>query len=80
MRHWIKGMPAATPPYGEMVVGPDGRLQRLEQSGWTLTYSDYRRHDEWILPGKIRGTNGDVGFTLVIGRWQPGPDREADAP
>ncbi len=71
MREWIKGIPAGNRGTREMAFNEAGQLATLEQDGWRLSFSDYRRQGQWVLPGKIRGGNGSVSFTLVINSWEP---------
>lgn len=69
MTSWIKGLPAKKPKPGHVATTPGGLLESLEQKGWQLAYSDYHQEGEWILPGRIKGSQGQYAFTLVIKKW-----------
>lgn len=73
MIYWVKGSPG--PRDAEILYAEDSKqISTLTQNGWKLEYSDYQTWQHWTLPGKIRGTNGDLGFTLVIKSWaMPAP-------
>ena len=70
LQFWVRGIPAPTTT-STISHNPDGTLAKLEQSNWVLQFSNYKKQDEWILPGKIKGQNGDYRFTLVVKNWQP---------
>ena len=70
LRYWIRGLSAPS-SRADSTANPDGTLSTLSQRGWQLQFSDYGARERWRLPGRIRGHNGDYGFTLVIKTWQP---------
>ena len=72
LRYWIRGLAAPSSP-ADSAANADGTLSTLSQQGWQLQFSDYGAQERWRLPGKIRGHNGDYGFTLVIKTWQSLP-------
>ena len=70
---WVRGawasetaFGAATPGYGE-----DGRLQRIEQAGWTIDYADWRSDaaSGVELPGRITALRGTDRVRLVVDLW-----------
>ncbi len=70
---WIRGLPAdslsALAP-GDFRLDDEGRLVRLSEAGWDLTYERYRAVTESIdLPHFIEMKNEDVRIRLVIDRW-----------
>jgi len=77
LQFWAKGIPAPNTPQQAVNHNLDGTLAILEQSNWTLQFSNYQKiangHPKggWILPGKIKGQKGDYYFTLIIKNWQP---------
>lgn len=77
LQFWAKGIPAQNTPQQAVNHNLDGTLAILEQSNWTLQFSNYQKiangHPKggWILPGKIKGQKGDYYFTLIIKNWQP---------
>lgn len=69
MRYWVKGIAAPSPKPQSIVTTPEKLLSSLTQKGWHLVYSDYRQEGDWVLPGKIQGSQGDYSFTLVVKKW-----------
>lgn len=72
MVEWVKGVPAPASLQPLMGFNATGQLERLEQSGWTLQFDRFYPVGDLVLPGRIRGAQGDVSFTLVIKEWLPG--------
>tara|TARA_R110001592_G_scaffold320639_1_gene598665 strand:- start:16788 stop:17387 length:600 start_codon:yes stop_codon:yes gene_type:complete len=70
LQFWVRGIPAPGPLAIHVNHNHDGTLALLEQSSWTLTFSNYQKTGDWVLPGKIKGQRGDYHFTLVIKNWQ----------
>jgi outer membrane lipoprotein LolB len=68
MRFWVLGVsdPATA---AEEVVDDEGKLVRLNQGGWAITYDDYEAAAGTLLPRKIVMQNGDVRIRLVADRW-----------
>jgi outer membrane lipoprotein LolB len=71
LQYWVRGSPFPLTPETARHHNPDGTLKILEQSNWTLQFSNYHKIGPWILPSKIKGQNGDYRFTLVIKNWNP---------
>jgi len=74
---WAKGVPAREPPPQKVSTTPTGLLDRLQQQGWTLEYSNYRQEGPWALPGRIAGRKDAYAFTLVIHQWHLADDNVA---
>lgn len=70
MAAWVRGVPAPGIEHQQLTFNDHGRLATLSQSGWHLSFEEYRDHDGLVLPGRIRGSDGSVAFTLVIKHWQ----------
>ncbi len=70
MAAWARGVPAPGLEHQQLTFNDRGRLATLSQHGWHLTFEEYGEHDGLVLPGRIRGSDGNVAFTLVIKRWQ----------
>lgn len=70
---WLRG--ARAPGLGDAVLafGDDGRLARMEQGGWTITY------ERWglppasgagvALPHRLEAVRGDARVRLVVDAW-----------
>lgn len=69
MVEWVKGIPAPQPGQYRHGFNPAGQLESLEQAGWQLHFDNYRQVDDLVLPGRIRGSRGEVSFILVVRQW-----------
>lgn len=74
LRYWMIGAPSPGGAEGTMEIDPEGRLARLEQSGWTVVYEKYRNLDGLALPARVRFSNGSVEGTVVVRRWKAEPE------
>lgn len=69
LRYWAKGMPAPD-DYQTISVDEQGRLKRLQQRGWEVSYLEYARQDgQPTLPKRIVLDNGETRIRLVVTRW-----------
>ena len=72
MQYWVRGLPSpeyeAEPEFDQL-----GQLTSLQQAGWSLTFDRYAPVDGLQLPFRIRATNDNQRFTLIIKDWQPQP-------
>jgi len=71
LRYWVRGVPA---PGSEARASRDaqGRLTRLVQDGWDISYNRYQVVDGASWPAKLRLERADIVVRLVIDQWQPG--------
>ena len=74
LQYWMVGAPSPGGAGGTMEIDSEGRLARLEQSGWTVVYEKYRSLDGLALPARIRFSNGSVEGTVVVRRWKAEPE------
>ncbi len=63
--YWIKGKPAPGPT-SAITRSENGDILRLQQSEYTLEYSDYRDH----YPYKIRLTGHQLVVKIIIKHWE----------
>lgn len=67
---WVRGLRA---PLADARVdyGTDGRVLRIEQSGWTIEYPEWRVADAGRpdLPRRVIARNGDAMVRLVVDEW-----------
>jgi len=73
--HWLRG--ARAPALGEatLAFGPDGRLARMEQGGWTVEFTHWGLPDGApgvALPHRLEASRGDARVRLVVDAWDPG--------
>lgn len=74
---WVKGA-----PHGEvgarMELDAEGRLARLEQSGWTIRYLKYEAQEGTDLPTRLVLESPQVRLKLIVDQWRrkaPEPGR-----
>ena len=74
LQYWMVGAPSPGSAAGTMELDSEGRLARLEQSGWTVVYEKYRMLDGLALPARIRFSGESVEGTVVVRRWKAEPE------
>ena len=66
---WVLGRPAP----GSVEASHwdlNGRLTRLKQHGWDITYTQYQDSQGYQLPGKVSLVSPKLNLKLVIERWE----------
>lgn len=81
---WLRGLRAEDQGAAALEFGADGRLARMQQAGWTITYSDWRMPeaagaaapsaDGVALPHRLEAVRGEARVRLVVDGWGPGAD------
>lgn len=70
---WVRGAWASETALGPASVGygEDGRVQRIEQAGWTVDYADWRPDaaSGVDLPARITALRKTDRVRLVVDRW-----------
>lgn len=74
---WAAGLRADPGAFGPARIGfgPDGRLARVEQGGWTIDYLGWRETDPGDgggllqVPDRIDAQRGDARVRLAIDAW-----------
>lgn len=70
---WVRGAWASETVFGPAVVGygEDGRVQRIEQAGWTIDYADWKPDvsSGVDLPARITAERNADRVRLVVDRW-----------
>ena len=88
LQYWIIGLPAPG-PRDQFELDSIGRLKRLVQSGWEITFIEYTQVGDlmlpkrlWIeaLPGTVslvdaegRDLGDTLNFQVVVGQWRDTP-------
>ena len=70
LNYWVRGLPSPLLAITQASYLPSGVLDTLNQSNWVLEYQRYSQVEQWLLPSKIRATNGNTRLTLIIKHWQ----------
>lgn len=71
MRYWVRGL-SVPGVAAQATQDEQGRLARLDQSGWTITYGRYQSDTVAALPAKLQLVREDISVRLVIDHWQLG--------
>ena len=69
IRFWIRGLPASSSANAIKVFNDKGLPETLQEEGWQLNISRYQAETRGQLPGKIKGHNGTLTFTLLLKDW-----------
>ncbi len=69
LRYWIRGLPTPEQDTRDMALDAAGRLARLRQNGWTITFREYRPVDGLDLPRNLLVRRGDIEVRVVVDRW-----------
>ena len=69
LRFWLTGLddPYGPPPERRLDVA--GRLEQLDQSGWTIDYERYEGEGPLALPTKLQLRNERLAMRVVVNRW-----------
>jgi len=73
LRYWIRGLPQPTAGQAQMTRDEAGRIRRLEQSGWDITYNRYQALAGRDWPTRMRLEAADISVTLVVDEWTVSP-------
>ena len=68
-RYWILGMPAPGQPVSRLILDDRARLQRLNQSGWSLEIKRYQQVGMLELPALMVMRQGDIQVKLRLAQW-----------
>jgi outer membrane lipoprotein LolB len=68
LRHWILGQPAPG-SRAEFGLDGEGRLETLEQDGWTLEFEEYQSAGALELPRKLQVANSEIKLKIVVDSW-----------
>jgi outer membrane lipoprotein LolB len=66
---WVRARPSADAPFKEE-RSPDGRLRKLEQSGWAIEYLEYGANGPETLPSRLRLSYPGIELRLAVSAWK----------
>jgi outer membrane lipoprotein LolB len=66
---WVRARPSGDAPFKED-RSPDGRLSKLEQSGWRIEYLEYGANGAPPLPTRLRLLYPGIELRLAISQWK----------
>lgn len=68
--YWLAAVPRPDEPFRAGVDGA-GRIEFIDQDGWHIEYSGYRRYGRTWRPARIFANRGDdLEFRFVLDRWE----------
>ena len=71
LRDWVLGIPAGASPH-RLELDSRQRAAVIMQSGWEITYRDYKNEGGWELPRKFTVENPTTRLRVVVTDWWPG--------
>lgn len=69
LRDWVRGMPYAAMSIDEMHLDNQGRITRLQQASWQVSFEEYMPFSGQQLPAKVFIKHPDLSVRLVMNRW-----------
>lgn len=69
LRYWIVGSPSPL-NNSRIILNDDGLLGQLSQLGWDISFKNYAKINNTLLPKKIFLENDEYDVRLVIQNWQ----------
>ena len=69
LRYWVVGRTVFNKA-GVLEVDSQGRLQHLDQEGWSVAYKRYTKTGEYSLPEKIFMEHDGLGVRIVVDKWK----------
>lgn len=73
---WVRGVRAQGVDSAITSYGLDGRLQRIEQGGWTIDYHwpqpGATTTSTQILPARLDARRGEASVRLIVDQWAAG--------
>ena len=68
---WVMGQAWSQATVEVIAVDERGRIVRMQQSGWTIHYSDYQQQLHGVaMPGRVVCELGDFQLTILSHEWQ----------
>lgn len=69
--YWVRGLPWPQADTGAAQRDAAGRLSRLEQAGWQVSYLAWSGSSPDALPAKLDLQGERLRLRLVVDRWEP---------
>jgi len=66
---WVRARPSGDAPFKETKAS-DGRLQKLEQNGWSIEYLEYGANKPETFPSRLRLSYPGIELRLAIAAWK----------
>ena len=75
---WIVGRPAKG-LVTNAAWDEQGKLSKLTQNGWEVSYMQYREENQYALPSKINLRNPKMNMRLIVENWDTNPQSDISA-
>ncbi|MCH9696662.1 MAG: lipoprotein insertase outer membrane protein LolB [Gammaproteobacteria bacterium] len=69
IRYWLLGI-AEPSQTAHVRVGKDGYNEQINQSGWSIDYSQYQAVNQFMLPRKIKINKDRIRLKIVVDEWE----------
>ena len=72
LAQWVRGVPADGVPSAGLSFSTDGRLQQVEQGGWSIEYPLWfdAEGQQPSLPRRIEAQREQATVRLIVDRWE----------
>lgn len=67
--YWLKGLPDPGDDIDKQEF-LQGQLKLLVQSGWAISYDQYKSFDRYSLPTKLKMSRADTQVRLIMRHWK----------
>ncbi|MEO9275647.1 lipoprotein insertase outer membrane protein LolB [Marinomonas sp. 5E14-1] len=67
--YWIRGLASPNSPAQITKEADSNVVDRIEQDGWVVTYSNFTKIDDLSLPQKMQVSNSPFRVNLIINEW-----------
>ena len=69
LSHWVLGKPSNTGLVNYVTWDQNGRINRMQQNGWDITYKDYSMQEGYFLPKKVTLRTDTLIIKLITEKW-----------
>lgn len=69
LSHWALGKPSDTGLVNYVTWDENGRINKMQQNGWDITYKDYRMQEGYFLPQKVTLRTDTLIIKLIAEKW-----------
>lgn len=73
LNDWALGRPSKKSLVNAMTWDANGRVSSLKQSGWDISYADYKPRENYFLPRKVVLKNNSMTLKLIVDQWSESP-------
>lgn len=70
LQYWVRGIPRPGVSYSELSLDAKGRLDYLNQSGFSIDVERYTELDNVSLPGKLLIKSDSLQLKMIIQSWE----------